>query len=160
MKKSILQYQKQISVILIVFSIFASVKMLFFAYGLDEEYQLVMSYRSAMGERLFYSMWEPHQSSAFLCSLFMKPYLHLFGTTGIVLYLRLVGTLLHLAVSVYFYHVMKEIVKPAYAWLLALIYYNTIPKQIIMPEFGIMQVWFFTLMMLFLLQYYRKRKAG
>ena len=158
MKKSILQYQKQISVILIVFSIFASVKMLFFAYGLDEEYQLVMSYRSAMGERLFYSMWEPHQSSAFLCSLFMKPYLHLFGTTGIVLYLRLVGTLLHLAVSVYFYHVMKEIVKPAYAWLLALIYYNTIPKQIIMPEFGIMQVWFFTLMMLFLLQYYGKEK--
>lgn len=158
MKKSILQYQKQISVILIVFSIFASVKMLFFAYGLDEEYQLVMSYRSAMGERLFFSMWEPHQSSAFLCSLFMKPYLHLFGTTGIVLYLRLVGTLLHLAVSVYFYHVMKEIVKPTYAWLLALIYYNTIPKQIIMPEFGIMQVWFFTLMMLFLLQYYRKEK--
>ncbi|MGN0413143.1 MAG: hypothetical protein ACI4FV_08915 [Lachnospiraceae bacterium] len=158
MKKSILQYQKQISVILIVFSIFASVKMLFFAYGLDEEYQLVMSYRSAMGERLFFSMWEPHQSSAFLCSLFMKPYLHLVGTTGIVLYLRLVGTLIHLAVSVYFYHVMKEIIKPGYAWLLALIYYNTIPKQIMMPEFGIMQVWFFTLMMLFLLQYYRKEK--
>lgn len=158
-KKSILQYQKQISVILIVLSIFASVKMLFFAYGLDEEYQLVMSYRNATGERLFYSMWEPHQSSAFLCSLLMKPYLHLFGTTGIVLYLRLAGTLIHLGVSLYFYKVLKEIVQPRYAWLLALIYYNTIPKQIIMPEFGIMQVWFFTLMMLFLLQYYRKEKT-
>ena len=56
--------------IVIILSIFATVKMLFFAFGLDEEYQLVMSYRNAMGDKLFYSMWEPHQSSAFLCSIF------------------------------------------------------------------------------------------
>lgn len=140
--------------ILIVLSIFATVKMLFFAFGLDEEYQLVMSYRNAIGDRLFYSMWEPHQSSAFLCSILMKPYLALFGTRYIVLYLRACGALIHFLISVYFYKTIKNYTKSEYAWILALIYYNTIPKQIMMPEFGMMQVWFFTLLFLFLLRYY------
>lgn len=140
--------------ILIVLSIFATVKMLFFAFGLDEEYQLVMSYRNAMGDKLFYSMWEPHQSSAFLCSILMKPYLALFGTQYIVLYLRACGALIHFLISVYFYKTIKNYTKSEYAWILALIYYNTIPKQIMMPEFGMMQVWFFTLLFLFLLRYY------
>ena len=112
--------------ILIVLSIFATVKMLFFAFGLDEEYQLVMSYRNAMGDKLFYSMWEPHQSSAFLCSILMKPYLALFGTQYIVLYLRACGALIHFLISVYFYKTIKNYTKSEYAWILALIYYNTI----------------------------------
>lgn len=139
---------------LIGLSILASLKMIFFTAGLDEEYQVVMAYRNAHGDRLFLDMWEPHQSSAFLCTLLMKPYLALFGTTGIVLYLRFWGTLLHLGVSIYLYATLRTFLEKKYAWLLALIYYNTIPKQIILPEFGIMQVWFYTLLSLFLLNYY------
>ncbi|MCR5715557.1 MAG: hypothetical protein K6G23_01750, partial [Lachnospiraceae bacterium] len=122
--------------------------MLFFAYGLDEEYQIVMSYRSVTMDSLFGTMWEPHQSSAFLCALLMKPYLALFGTSGIVLYLRAAGTLIHLRISILLYRTLCKIVQREYAWFLALIYVNTIPKQIITPEFGIMQVWFFTLLMI------------
>ena len=144
--------------ILIVLSIFATVKMLFFAFGLDEEYQLVMSYRNAIGDKLFYRMWEPHQSSAFLCSILMKPYLAFFGTKYIVLYLRACGALIHFLISVYFYKTIKSYTKSEYAWILALIYYNTIPKQIMMPEFGMMQVWFFTLLFLFLLRYYVEKE--
>lgn len=140
--------------ILIVLSIFATVKMLFFAFGLDEEYQLVMSYRNATGDKLFYNMWEPHQSSAFLCSVLMKPYLMLFGTSYIVIYLRACGAIIHLAISVYLYKTIKAYIAEEYAWILALIYYNTIPKQIMMPEFGMMQVWFFTLLFLYLIRYY------
>ena len=66
--------QKQLYLLLIVLSILASFKMIFFAVGLDEEYQLVMSYRNVRGDRLFLDMWEPHQSSAFLCALLMKPW--------------------------------------------------------------------------------------
>jgi len=150
--------QKQLYLVLIVLSILASFKMIFFAVGLDEEYQLVMAYRNVRGDRLFLDMWEPHQSSAFLCALLMKPWLALFGTTGIVLYLRICGTLLHLGISLYLYKVLKASVDTAYARLLALIYYNTIPKQIILPEFGIMQVWCYTLMALFLVQYYVGRR--
>ncbi len=145
--------RKNLKVLLILLSILASLKMLFFAVGMDEEYQLVMSYRNAMGDRLFLDMWEPHQSSAFLCTLLMKPYLMLFGTTGIIIYLRVWGTLLHLGVSFYLYKTLRHFVSEDHAWLLALLYYNIIPKQIILPEFGIMQVWFYTLLSLFLMKY-------
>ncbi len=151
---------KTLNLFLIILSVLAALKMIFFAVGLDEEYQVVMSYRNCLGDKLFLEMWEPHQSSAFLCVLAMKPYLKLFGTTGVILYLRLYGTLLHLGVSVYLYKVFRRIVGKDYAWLLALIYFNTIPKQIMLPEFGIMQVWFYTLLSLFLIQYYHGgRKA-
>lgn len=140
--------------LLLFLSALAALKMIFFAFGLDEEYQLVMSYRNARGDRLFLDMWEPHQSSAFLCTIIMKPWLALFGTTGIVLWLRLCGTLIHLGVSIYLYRTLRSILAQKEAWLLALIYFNTIPKQIILPEFGIMQVWFYTLFSLFLLRYY------
>lgn len=151
---------RRLSLLLLVLSVLAALKMIFFAVGLDEEYQLVMAYRNARGDRLFLDMWEPHQSSAFLCTLLMKPWLALFGTTGVVLYLRFCGTLLHLAVSFYLYRVLEDFLDEGYARLLGLIYFNIIPKQIILPEFGIMQVWFYTLMALFLARYYfcgRKR---
>lgn len=161
-RRDIRGYFGKIKIVLIVFSILASLKMLFFAFGLDEEYQLVMSYRNLRGDKLFYSMWEPHQSSAFLCSLLMRPYLTLFGKTGVVIWLRFCGTLIHLGVSCYLYRILCGMVSKDSAFLLGLIYYNIIPKQIMMPEFGIMQVWFVTLLSLFLIQYYdngvRKRK--
>lgn len=147
-----------LKVLLIVLSIFATFKMLILGLGLDEEYQIVMSYRNVIGDKLFLDMWEPHQSSAFLCTFFMKPYLKFFGTYGLVIYLRVCGVLIHLGVSVYLYRVLQGFVGRKYAWLLALIYYNTIPKQIMLPEFGIMQVWFYTLLSLFLIQYYRTGK--
>jgi len=140
--------------ILIIVSIFAAVKMLFFAFGLDEEYQLVMAYRNVKGDRLFYDMWEPHQSSAFLCGLLMRPYLALFGETGVVIWLRFCGTLIHLGISCYLSRVLRRMVSGDSAFLLGLIYFNTIPKQIMLPEFGIMQVWFLTLLSLFLIRYY------
>ncbi len=145
---------KLLKIFLIFLSVLASLKMIFFAVGLDEEYQVVMSYRNAMGDKLFLNMWEPHQSSAFLCTLLMKPYLRLFGTTGVIIYLRAWGTLLHLAVSIYLYRVLRDMIDKDYAWMLSLIYYNTIPKQIMTPEFGMMQVWFYTLLSLFLIRFY------
>lgn len=147
--------KKRIRCFLIILSVLAALKMIFFAFGLDEEYQVVMAYRNATGDRLFLDMWEPHQSSAFLCTLLMKPYLHFFGTTGLVIYLRVCGTLIHLGISLFLYRVVKGIVPEEQAWLLSLIYFGTIPKQIMLPEFGIMQVWFYTLFCLFLIRFYR-----
>lgn len=147
-------YVKKFKTVLIVLSIFAAVKMLFFAFGLDEEYQLVMAYRHVKGDKLFLNMWEPHQSSAFLCALLMRPYLALCGKTGVVIWLRFCGTFIHLTVSVYLYRTLRRMISRDNAFLLGLIYFNTIPKQIMLPEFGIMQVWFLTLLSLFLIRYY------
>lgn len=147
-------YFKKLKIVLIVLSIFAAVKMLFFAFGLDEEYQLVMAYRHVKGDKLFLDMWEPHQSSTFLCELLMRPYLAVCGKTGVVIWLRLCGTLIHLGVSVYLCRTLRRMIGKDSAFLLGLIYFNTIPKQIMLPEFGIMQVWFLTLLSLFLIRYY------
>lgn len=154
LKKAATDYFGKLRGVLIILSIFAAVKMLFFAFGLDEEYQLVMAYRNVKGDRLFLDMWEPHQSSAFLCSLLMRPYLSLIGEMGVALWLRFCGTLLHLGVSLYLYRVLCGMMGKDSAFLIGLIYFNTIPKQIMLPEFGIMQVWFLTLLSLFLIQYY------
>lgn len=147
---------------LIVLSILAAVKMLFWSGGLDEEYQLVMAYRNINGDKLFLNMWEPHQTSAFLCSLLMRPYLTFIGNTGIMVWLRFCGTIIHLAISVYLYRVLCRMVSKDNAFLVGAIYFNTIPKQIMLPEFGIMQVWFLTLLSLYLISYYdsdvRKKK--
>ena len=89
---------EKLKMVLIVLSIFAAVKMLFFAFGLDEEYQLVMAYRNVKGDKLFLDMWEPHQSSAFLCALLMRPYLAVCGETGVVVWLRFCGTRFELGV--------------------------------------------------------------
>ncbi len=159
-KKDIGDHFGKWKIILVVLSIFAAVKMLFFAFGLDEEYQLVMAYRNVKGDKLFLDMWEPHQSSAFLCVLLMRPYLAFFGETGVVIWLRLCGTLIHLGVSFYLSRVLRRMVSRDSAFLLGLIYFNTIPKQIMLPEFGIMQVWFLTLLSLFLIQYYDSGVSG
>lgn len=121
-------------------------------FSLDEEYQLLMSYRNIMGDNMLGTMWEPHQTSSFLCTIFMWPYFKLTGTmTGVVIYLRFMGTLVHLGIACYLYKVFVHFLKKDYAFYLAIFFFNTIPKLIMLPEFGGMQVWFGVLCFLMLM---------
>jgi hypothetical protein len=134
---------KHIKNILILLTFLASIKMLLQNFSLDEEYQVLMSYRHIMGDEMIATMWEPHQTSSFLCTLLSWPYYLITGTfTGIVIYLRLAGTLIHLGISVYFYKILKHFLDKEQSFYLSLIFFNTIPKLIMLPEFGGMQVWF------------------
>ena len=56
-----------LKILLIAGSVLAASKLIFVDYTLDEEYQVVMAYRRLMGDELFGTMWEPHQTSAFAC---------------------------------------------------------------------------------------------
>ena len=134
---------KQIKIFLLILTVLAAIKMLLQNFSLDEEYQVMMSYRNIMDDTMLGTMWEPHQTSSFLCTLFMWPYFTFTGTlTGIVIYLRLMGTLVHLGVSYYLYKVISPFLSKEPAFYVALIFFNTIPKLIMLPEFGGMQVWF------------------
>jgi len=133
----------KLKLFLLILTILAAIKMLLQNFSLDEEYQLLMSYRNIMGDNMLGTMWEPHQTSSFLCTAFMWPYFKLTGTfTGIVIYLRFMGTLVHLVISCYLYRVFSHFLKKDYAFYIALFFFNTIPKLIMLPEFGGMQVWF------------------
>lgn len=150
---------KRIKITFLILSVLAAAKMLVWGYGLDEEYQILMSYRNLKGDTMLGTMWEPHQTSAFLCTAFMWIY-QMFRPDfcGVVIWLRICGTCLHFLVSIYLYRVLKDVEIP-HAFFLAVLYFNMIPKQIILPEFAIMQTWFFTLLVLFLVKYYGTKRV-
>lgn len=130
----------------------------FFDYTMDEEYQLMMGYRTLRGDCLFKEMWEPHQTSAFLCTILMWVYKTLTGTyTGVLIYLRVCTTLIQAGISLCLYRVLRQLLERNYALLCALIYFNMVPKIIQIPDFSNMQLWFFTLTVLCLLQYYLQK---
>ena len=100
---------KYLKVLLILGSLFAAVKLIFVDYTMDEEYQIMMGYRLLQGDTLFGTMWEPHQTSRFLCAVFMRIFVALTGSlTGVVVFLRFCATLLHFGLAIWIYRVLKD----------------------------------------------------
>ena len=140
--------RKAVVSILIVLSVIAGATKIFTGFDIDEAYALAIPYRVLQGDRLFADMWEVHQTSFLLSFLFMKLFYFLTGEmTGVVLYMRIMATLLHLCISILVYGSVKKFfgIKREYALLLGLAYYNFLPKWMINLDFSMEQLWFFTL---------------
>lgn len=147
---------KILRVVLLLGSVLAALKLIFVDYTLDEEYQIVMAYRNLQGDMLFREMWEPHQTSAFLCAGLIWLYRAVTGTvTGVILFLRFFSLGVQLILAYCVYRVLKWYTRKEYAFLLSLLYFNIIPKNIQIPEFGNMQLWFLTICILSMMKYYR-----
>ncbi len=143
-----LYLQKAVICILMILSVIASVTKIFTGFDIDEAYALAIPYRVLQGDRLFADMWEVHQTSFLLPYLFMKLFYSLTGEmSGVVLYMRVMTTLLHLGMSILVYASVKKFfgIKREYALLLGLAYYNFLPKWMINMDFSMEQFWFFTL---------------
>lgn len=126
----------------------------------DAEYQMAMAYRMIKGDAMIIEMWEPHQTSAFLCAGLMKIYMLITGTTtGVVLFIQLAGLLIRGALCVCLFKTLKEFTGEVPALIGAGIYFLNSPKDLLTPEFGNMQLWFATLMFLSLVQYFKKEKV-
>ena len=146
--------------VLFIFSILAAVKLIFVDYTMDEEYQIVMAYRNLSGDSVFGTMWEPHQTSAFMCIAIMYVFRLLTGGyTGVVITLRIVTELVRAALSYWIFRSVKRYTDKTTALLSALLYFNSVPKLIDIPEFSNMQLWFFTIMTLSLMEYYYREKT-
>ena len=138
----------------------AILSLVFTNISYDAEYQLAMAYRLIKGDELITEMWEPHQTSAFLCAILMKMYIMITGTTtGIVLYTQVMGLLIRFGFAFWFMKTVKEWVGSKTAIIICVIYLFISPKELLTPEFGNMQVWFSTAMYLFLLEYFKKSNA-
>lgn len=141
--------------ILLLGSVLAALKLIFVDYTLDEEYQIVMAYRNLQGDMLFKEMWEPHQTSAFLCAGLIWLYRTVTGSvTGVILFLRFFTLGVQIVLTCWMYKSLKWYMQKEYAFLLALLYFNIVPKNIQIPEFGNMQLWFLTIGILSLMKYY------
>lgn len=153
-------YINRLMTVLFIFSILAAVKLIFVDYTMDEEYQIVMAYRNLSGDSIFGTMWEPHQTSAFMCIAIMYVFRLLTGGyAGVVITLRIVTELVRAALSYWIFRSVKRHTDKTTALLSALLYFNSVPKLIDIPEFSNMQLWFFTIMTLSLMEYYYREKT-
>ena len=144
-----------IQAVLILLSILATIKIYFFHMGIDEEYAVTMAYRVASGEILFLDLWEPHQTSGFLSALLIRIFISVTDSLDyLVLFLRVTGSVIQAAISIFLYQTCKKIVSRDAAFTAALFFYNTLPKWIQSPEFANMLIWFSTLAFLCLLRFY------
>jgi len=149
---------KYIFIILAAGSVLANIKSIFTDFGIDSEYAIAMSYRMVQGDRMFVEMWEPHQTSAFLCAALMKVYISLTGTlTGVVLYLHIMGLIIHSIVTAFLYRTLRKQISFEITFLMCLFFFTVRPKEIPLPEFSNMSLWFSALMFCCLVSYFREQ---
>ncbi len=119
------------------------VKSIFISLDIDESYAVAQAYRFVRGDRLLSEMWEPHQFSAFLAAIFIKPYLMITGTTDyLVIYLRIIGIILHILVGLILISALKKTNIHRFTLVLIMfVHLNFLPKWVQMPEFEIMHYW-------------------
>lgn len=128
-------------------AVLVSAKMLLAGFTADEEYQLVLGYRLATGDRLFTEVWDTIQTSGFLCAFFTKIYLGAVKSTeGILVYLRVCGIILQALCAYCFYRTLRKRLGREYAYTLAVSFFCFYTKLIASPDFSNMQMWFLTLM--------------
>ncbi len=148
-----------IQISLLLLTIAGMVKAVFVSLDIDESYAVSEAYRLISGDKLLYDMWEPHQFSALIPALFLFPFVKLAGSTAYsVIYLRIIGTLLHFAVGFFLYRTTKEEAGGKAAFLLTVFHLNFLSKWVAMPEFELIHYWCMLLIFLFLYRFEKTKK--
>ena len=147
------------AVALVLGSILINIKNIFTSCHVDAEYQVVMAYRILQGDKMFSQMWEAHQTSAFFLVLFEWIFLKITGsTTGIVVYANAVGVLCKTAVAFCVYGTFRKFADKRAAFAVLLFALNAFPKDIALPDFANLQIWFGLLLMCFLIWYFERQQ--
>ena len=103
---------------------------------IDEEYALSLGYRLVSGDRLFATMWEPHQLSSLPAATLLAVYLGITGTTtGVLLFFRLVVLACKAGMSWVFYKEFRRDLGRSGAALAALVLLLYIPKWFLGPDY-------------------------
>ena len=151
---------RKMLIIYMLLTVVALVSMTVTNVSFDAEYQLAMAYRFFKGDAMIMQMWEPHQTSAFLNALFMKLYLIVTDTTtGIVLYMQIVGLIIRAVLAGLMYRLVERVSGKIPAMAVGMIYLLISPKELMLPEFGNMQLWCGTLLFLSLMAYWKCNKT-
>ena len=142
MKKTLTYTIRIAYIILALLTLIGIAKALFVSIDVDESYAVAQAYRLVTGDKLMYDMWEPHQFSAFLPAFFLYPFVKIFnGTDYCVIFLRLSGLLIHLAIGAFLFFVTKKETDSRVAAFAFLVHMNFLPKWVAMPEFEVMHYW-------------------
>ena len=158
LSKTIKYFLDIVNVLLLALTILGVIKSWFVGFDIDEAYAVTQSYRMVMGDNMFSQMWESHQMSAFGLAVLMFPYLLFTGgqTTGIVLYLRIVGSVIHLLLGWWFFDKAQKKFGLTAGLLIMYAHVNFLPKWVTLAEFELMQYWAVCILFLALLTWYEK----
>ena len=117
-------------------SLVVMVRSAFVGLEIDEEYALSLGYRLVSGDRLFYSMWEPHQLSSLPAAALLAVFIGITGgTTGVLVFFRLVVLVCKVGMSYVFYREFRrDLGRPA-ALLAALVLFAFVPKWFLGPDY-------------------------
>ncbi len=161
-EKTIKYILTAVNVILLALTVLGVIKTCFVGFDIDEGYAIAQSYRMLTGDKLFAEMWEPHQMSAFGLAIIMLPYLLLTGgkTAGIILYARIMGSVIHLLIGWWFYKTAKRKFGTTPGLFVLFAHVNFLPKWLVLAEFEIMQYWAVCILFLALLTWYDSAVGG
>lgn len=117
-------------------SLVVMVRSAFVGLEIDEEYALSLGYRLVSGDRLFYSMWEPHQLSSLPAAALLAVFIGITGgTTGVLVFFRFVVLVCKAGMSYVFYREFRrDLGRPA-ALLAALVLFAFVPKWFLGPDY-------------------------
>lgn len=145
---------------LVLGSTLINVKNIFTSCQVDAEYQVAMAYRILQGDRMFSEMWEAHQTSAFFLAFFEWVFLAITGsTTGILVYANAVGVACKTVVAFCVYGTLRKFGNRGAAFAALLFALNAYPKDIVLPDFANLQIWFGLLLMCCLIWYFERQKV-
>lgn len=154
-----IQSKKTVYLFYLIFTVMACALLIVTNFSYDAEYQLSMAYRIIKGDSMIAQMWEPNQTSAFLCAIIMKCYLTLTGsTTGIVLFTQFIGFCIRFGIGFYLYWTIRDYSGRLPGLVAGFLYLLISPKDLLIPEYSNMQLWFSTLMCLTLIHYWKKKQ--
>lgn len=114
----------------------ALLRTLFTGLEIDEPYALALGFRLVRGDRLFATMWEPHQLSALTAAPLVAVFLAATGTTtGVLLFVRVVMLAVKAALSIWFYRSLREPLGRGAALAGALLLLAFTPKWFLGPDY-------------------------
>ena len=146
--------------VLLLLAVLSVGKTLFSGLEIDEQYALSISWRLVKGDRLFYTMWEPHQLSALPAAVLLWLFYTLTGgTTGVLLFVRIVMVALKAALAFWFYRTMRPKLGAQTAFLAGLVLFVYTPKWFLGPDY-ISQQFHFTLAAFLCFYNYLERGRG
>ena len=148
-----------VCVILGLLTVLGIIKALFVSIDVDESYAVAQAYRLVTGDKLLFDMWEPHQFSAFLPTFFLYPFIKITGGSAhCVIYLRIVGTIIHFAIGAFLYAIASKQINSKAAFIIFIIHMNFLSKWICLPEFELMHYW--AMLLIFLLFAFAARRLS
>ncbi len=144
-----------IDICLIAAAILSTVKLIILGLTVDEEYAVIMAYRNAIGDGMFKLMWEPHQTSGFICTALIRAFINVTGKTDhLVIFLRICGFCIEALVSVFVYSTFRKNYSRHLAFCASLLSFLILPKWILTPEFSNILIWSFICLMMCIMRIY------